>query len=97
MLPLVGREGLEQLRLHALVAVEDEDGKQAADVGADDLRAGEVVVLGLRLLADDHDVVPGPAPLARDRPRIDVRARATEQVSVPEDDSHRERRFHQNE
>ena len=80
------RAVLHELDLVALVAVEHEDGQQAADVRPDGARAAEVVALGMRLLAEDGDVVPGTRPLARERPRVDVRAGAAEQVAVPEQD-----------
>ena len=69
---------LEELRLHPLVPVEDEHGQEAADVGSHRLHAAEVVELRVRLLRHDHDVVTGPAPLTRDRPRVDVGAGAAE-------------------
>ena len=45
--------------------------------------------LGVPVLAHDDHVVPGAAPLARERTRVDVRARTSEKVSVPEQDAHR--------
>ena len=78
-------EVLEQPRLEPLVAVEHEHGQQAAgQLGPDDARAAEVVLLRGALLADDRHVVPGEAPLPRERARVDVRAGAAEQVAVPE-------------
>ena len=85
---LGARALLDELDLVALVAVEDEDRQQAADVRPDRLGAAEVVALRMRLLAEDGDVVPGAAPLARERARVDVRAGAAEQVAVPEEDPH---------
>src|SRR5205085_56308 len=80
---------LEQPRLEAFVAIDDEDRQQAArKLRPHDLGAGEVELLGMPLLADDDDLVPRAAPLARDRLRVDVRARAAQQVAVPEQDSH---------
>ena len=73
---LLARAVLQQLDAVALVAVEHEDGKQAADVGTHDLRAAEVEALGVRLLAEDGDVVPGARPLARELAGVDVRARS---------------------
>ena len=86
---LGARAVLHELHLVALVAVEDEDRQQAADVRPHGLRAAEVVALRVRLLAEDRHVVPGAAPLARERARVDVRAGAAEQVAVPEQDPHR--------
>src|SRR4051794_16593342 len=86
--PLSRREIPEQPRLEPLVAVEDEDGQQAArQLGHDDPRAAEVVLLRVPLLADDRDVVAPEAPLARERPGVDVRPGAAEQVPVPEQNS----------
>ena len=86
---LVRRELLQQPRLEPLVRVEDEHGQQATgERGRHDLRSGEVEPLWLALLADDRHLVPGAAPRAGDLPRVDVRARAREEVSVPEDDLH---------
>ena len=86
---LGGGEVLQELGLEPLVAVDDEHRQQAArQLGHDDLRAAEVVLLGRALLADDDDVVALPAPLARERARVDVRAGAAEQVAVPEEDPH---------
>ena len=42
----------------AVVAVEDEDGQEAADVRPHGRRAAEVVALRVRLLREDGDVVP---------------------------------------
>ena len=53
---------LEAARLETLVAVDDEDRQDAADLGPDRLGAAEVVRLRVRLLREDHDLVPGPAP-----------------------------------
>ena len=88
-LALLEREVLEQPRLEPLVAVEHEHGQQAAgSSGRTTSRAAEVERLRMPLLADDGDVVPGPRPLARQRPRVDVRARSAEQVAVPDQDPH---------
>ena len=57
--------------------------------GRSDARRAEVVALGMRLLREDGHVVPCPAPLAGEHPGVDVRARAAEQVAVPEEDAHR--------
>ena len=86
---LSARAVLEELDLVALVAVEDEDGQEPADVRPQDLRSAEVVALGVRLLAYDRDLVPPVAPLARKLPRVDVRPGSAEQVPVPEEDAHR--------
>jgi hypothetical protein len=86
-------EVLEELRVQAGVAVHDEHGqKPGRQVDGHDARTGEVVLLRRALLAHDDDVVPGAAPLARDRLRVDVRPGPREQVPVPEQDAHRARR-----
>ncbi len=77
-LTLGSREVLQQLRLEPFVTVEDEGGQDAADVRPHDLSTAEVVELGMRLLAEDDDLVPCPAPLPRQCPRIDVGARPPE-------------------
>jgi hypothetical protein len=42
----------------------------------------------VRLLREHDDLVPGAAPLARERARVDVRPGPAEQVPVPEDNLH---------
>ena len=79
---------LEELDHVPLVAVDHEDRQQAADVGPDDACGAHVVALGMRLLAENDDVVARAAPLARQRSRVDVRAGASEQIAVPEQDAH---------
>ena len=85
---LRARAVLEQLHLVALVAVEHEGGQQAADIRPDDPCRADVVTLGMRLLAEDDDVVPRAAPLPREGARVDVRAGAAEEIAVPEQDAH---------
>ena len=80
------RAVLHELDLVALVAVEHEDGQQPADVRPDCARPTEVVLLGVRLLGEDDDIVACARPLLRERPRVDVRAGAPEEVPVPEED-----------
>jgi len=81
------REVLEVLRLETLVPIEHEHGQETArQVGHDDLGGAEVEVLGRALLADDDDFVAGSRPFTRQRTGVDVRARAAEQVAVPEED-----------
>ena len=87
-LPLLARQLLEQARLVALVAVEHERRQRTDQLRAHGFGGTEVVLLGVRLLGDDDHVVPGVAPLARERARVDIRAGAPEQVAVPEHDSH---------
>ncbi len=85
---LIARAVLEQPHAIALVVVEHEDRQEAADVGPHDLRAADVEPLGVRFLADDGHVVPLARPLPRELARVDVRARAAQQVPVPDDDPH---------
>jgi hypothetical protein len=78
----------EELGVEPVVPVEDEDGKQATgQLRDDDARAAEVVALRVPFLADDRDVVTGEAPLARERPGVNVRPGAAEQIPVPEKNS----------
>ena len=62
--------GLRQLRqaarVEALVAIEDEDRQQAPDVGPHDLGPAQVVLLRVRFLREDNDLVAGAAPLPRE-------------------------------
>ena len=74
-------------RLQPLVTVEDEDRQDAADVRTHELRTAEVVDVRMPLLREQHDLVAGAAPLPRERARVDVRARAAQEVPVPEKDS----------
>ena len=63
----------EQLGPQTFVAVEDEDGEQPIrKLRPDDFNPSEVELLGVRFLRDDDDLVPGAAPLARERARVDV-------------------------
>jgi hypothetical protein len=82
------RHVLEQDRLEPLVPVEHEHGQEPADLRPADLGPAEVELLRLRILAEDDDLVPGPAPLTRQRPRVLVRARSGKQVAVPEENPH---------
>jgi len=52
------------------------------------LGAAEVEPLGMRLLGEHDDVVALPAPFAGELTGVDVRARAPEEVSVPDEDPH---------
>ena len=72
-----------------LVAVEHEHRQEPTDVGSDRRRRAEVVRLRPRLLAQNRDVVPCPAPFASELARVDVRARSSEEISVPEEDPQR--------
>jgi hypothetical protein len=86
-LAFLDREVMQQARLEPLVAIEDEDGEQAVgELRDDDARTAEVVPLGMPLLADDRDVVSRVAPLACERARVDVRARTSEEVPMPDED-----------
>ena len=86
---LVLREVLQQLRVQALVLVEDERRQQTAgQVGHDDLGAAEVEQVGMPFLAHHDHLVAHAAPLTGKRARVDVRPRAAEQIAVPEKDAH---------
>ena len=88
-LELLPRAVLHELDLVPLVAVEDEDRQEPPDIGPDDLRGSEIVRVGMRVLAEDGDVMPRPRPLPGELARVDVRPRSSEQVPVPEQDAHR--------
>ena len=79
---------LETPHLVSVVAIEDEDRQQAADVGTCHRCAAEVVAPGVRFLREHCDLVPGSAPLPGEHPGVHVRAGAPEKVSVPEQDAH---------
>ena len=86
---LAGRQVLQESWLEAGVTIHHEHGQQPTwKLGDDHARAAEVVLLRRALLADDRHLVTGPAPLAGERARVDVRAGPTEQVAVPERDAH---------
>ena len=82
------RAVLQELHLVPFVAVAHEHGKQTADIRPNDARGAQVVQLRVRLLAEDDNLVPGPAPFPGERPRVDVRPSAAEQVAMPEDNLH---------
>ena len=85
-LALARRQVGQQASVEPFVAVEHEHRQQAADLRPHVPRAAEVVLLGARLLREDDHLVPGAAPLARERTRVDVRPGPAEQVPVPEND-----------
>ena len=61
-------ELLQQLRAQPLVAVEHEDRQEPVrELGVDDGGRAEIELLRCALLADDDDLVPGLAPLTRER------------------------------
>ena len=82
---------LDELDLVALVFVQHEHGQETADVWAHGGGAAEVVVLGMRLLGEHGHVVALAPPLAGELARVDVRARARQQIAVPDEDAHRAR------
>ena len=79
---------LEATHVVAVVAVEDEDRQQTAHVGTHGSGRAQVVRLGVRFLREHGDVVPRVAPFACQHPRVHVRAGASEEVAVPEEDAH---------
>jgi hypothetical protein len=87
-LPLRQREILEITGLEILVAVEHKNGERAVDVRSYDGGAAEVESLGVRLLAEDDDLVANATPRACERSRVDVRAGAAQEVAVPEENLH---------
>ena len=84
----VVRAVLEQSHLVARIPVEHEHGEQPADVGPHGVGPAEIVALGMRLLREDRHVVTRAAPFPSQLPRVHVRARAPEQVPVPQQDPH---------
>ena len=83
------RDVLHPPGLEVFVAVDDEDGKDASDVGADDRRATEVVAAGMGLLAEQRDLVAELRPRTRERACIDIGAGTSQEISVPEENLHR--------
>jgi hypothetical protein len=80
---------LEKGGLEILVAVEDENGQGDVNPGSNDLDALEAFVpVGVRVLAEDDDLVSEPAPGLRERARVDIRSGPTEEVAVPEENLH---------
>ena len=65
----------------------------APDVGPQRQGGAQVVARRGGLLGQHRHVVAGEAPLAGEHPGVDVRARAAEQVAVPEEDAHRARPY----
>src|SRR4029453_6395127 len=84
-------EVLEELRLEPLVPIHDEHGQQPTrKIDGNRLRAAEVVLLRRAFLRDDDDLVSPAAPLTRERAGVDIRPGSSEQVTVPEQDAHRQ-------
>ena len=74
--------------VEAFVAVEDEDGQQPVGELGPHARAPPRSNPPGAAPADHGDVVRGPRPFPHERPRVDVRARAAEEVAVPDADPH---------
>ena len=87
--PLLPAEVLDAACLEVLVAVDDEDREDRADVGAHDARAAEVVALRMGILAEDDHLVALPGPRTRQRARVDIRPGASQEIAVPEQNLHR--------
>ena len=84
-------EVLEELRLEPLVPIHDEHGQQPTrKIDGNRLRAAEVVLLRRAFLRDDDDLVSPAAPLTRERAGVDIRPGSSEEVTVPEQDAHRQ-------
>ena len=84
-------EVLEELRLEPLVPIHDEHGQQPTrKIDGNRLRAAEVVLLRRAFLRDDDDLVSAAAPLTRERAGVDIRPGSSEEVTVPEQDAHRQ-------
>src|SRR4029450_2437233 len=82
--------GTGSSEFHALVVVgvEAKQGYHPADIRPHELDRPDVVALGVLLLGEDDHLVPLPAPLARELPRVDVRAGSREKVAGPGEDLH---------
>ncbi len=87
-LALLPRDVLHPSRLEILVAIDDEDRQEPADLRSDEGGAAEVVPLRVRILGEDGDLVPEPRPRSRERARVDIRARSTKEVAMPEENLH---------
>ena len=80
-----------ELRLEPLVPIHDEHGQQSTrKIDGNRLRAAEVVLLWRAFLRDDDDLVSTAAPLTRERASVDIRPGSSEEVTVPEQDAHRQ-------
>src|SRR4029453_8786177 len=81
----------EELRLERLVPIHDEHGQQPTrKIDGNRLRAAEVVLLRRAFLRDNDDLVSPAAPLTRERAGVDIRPGSSEEVTVPEQDAHRQ-------
>ena len=84
-------EVLEELRLEPLVPIHDEHGQQPTrKIDGNRLRPAEVVLLWRAFLRDNDDLVSPAAPLTRERAGVDIRPGSSEEVTVPEQDAHRQ-------
>ena len=85
------RAVLHPLDLVALVFVQHEYRQEPADVWAHSIGAAEVVALWMRLLGEHGHVVALAPPLAHELAGVDVRARARQEIAMPDEDAHRAR------
>ena len=81
-------EILDASSLHVLVAVDDEHRQETAHVGPDHLCPADVVPIGMRILAEDNDLVTEARPGARETARVDIRSGAAQEIAVPEENLH---------
>ena len=74
-----------------LVPIHDEHGQQPTrKIDGNRLRAADAGLLRCAFLRDDDDLVSPAAPLTRERAGVDIRPGSSEEVTVPEQDAHRQ-------
>ena len=81
-------EILDASSLHVLVAVDDEHRQEPAHIGPDHRRPADVVPIGMRILAEDDDLVPEARPGAREAARVHIRSGAAQEIAVPDENLH---------
>ena len=81
-------EILDASSLHVLVAVDDEHRQEPAHIGPDHLCPADVVPIGMRILAEDDDLVPEARPGAREAARVHIRSGAAQEIAVPDENLH---------
>jgi hypothetical protein len=87
-LPISAAHLRQQPRLHVLVRSHDENRERPGQTRPDDRGAVQVVALGMRLLAEDHDLVAHSTPRPGEFPGVDVGAAALEKIAVPDQGAH---------
>ncbi len=85
VISLRGGQLLQQARLEIPIAVHHEYRQDSADLGPHDPRRSEIEPPGVRVLAEDDDLVTHPTPEAGERASVDVGSGAAEQIAVPQE------------